>query len=92
MRESPALEIIEKLKKQKAKVSYYDPLVSFLKIGNIDLKREKLTSAKLKEFDCVLVATDHSSFDYRFIQKNANFIFDTRNVYKGKNFSNIERL
>lgn len=91
LRESPALDVIDNLQKKKAKVSYYDPLVTYLKINRIDLKRIELTKNNLKIHDCVVIVTDHSGLDYSFIAKTAKIIFDTRNVYK-KDYDNVKRL
>ncbi len=91
LRESPALEIIEELKRRKVEVRYYDPLIPYLKIGNINLKRISLTASNIKKYDCVVIVTAHSKVDYKSIRENARLIFDTRNVYK-KNFDNVVRL
>ena len=93
LRESPAFEIIDLLKKLKAKISYYDPYFSYLKIDGIDLKCVKFDRNTLKSFDCVVIVTDHSNVDYQFIAKNSKLIIDARNVLKDvKNRSNIIRI
>ncbi|MCX5714084.1 MAG: nucleotide sugar dehydrogenase [Candidatus Omnitrophica bacterium] len=90
LRESPAFEIIDLLKKLGAKVSYYDPYFSYFKVDGIDLKCVKFDKKTLKYFDCVVIVTDHSNVDYRFIAKNSKMIVDTRNALKGvKNRTNI---
>jgi len=91
LRESPALDIIEKFSQKQAKVDYFDPLVPYLKINGIDLKRINLTKNDLKNYDCVVLITDHQEIDYQFIRKNAKAVFDTRNVYKRK-YSNVIKL
>ena len=91
LRESPALDIIEELRKRKAKVSYFDPLIPYLRIGNINLKSISLSRSNLQKYDCVVIIANHSSINYDFLRKNAKLIFDTRNAYK-KNYSNIVRL
>jgi len=50
-----------------------------------DLKMESvpLTKKTLKEYDCVVIATDHSCYDYEFIVNNAQLVVDTRNATKG---------
>ncbi len=90
LRESPALEIIEKLQK-KAKVDYSDSLIPYLDINGINLKSISITPENLKKYDCVLIITDHTRVDYKKIKKYAKLIFDTRNVYK-KDYSNVRRL
>ena len=91
LRESPALEIIEFLQHAKAKVSFCDPYIPYIKLNDINLKGVALNQANLKKFDCVLLITDHSDVDYTMVQKNAKLIFDTRNVYKAK-FDNVVKL
>lgn len=91
LRESSALEIIESLVEKGAAVAYYDPLFPYLKIHKIDLRRAALTAEGLARYDCVAIVTDHSSLNYRLIQKNAQLVFDTRNVYKD-NYDNVVKL
>jgi UDP-N-acetyl-D-glucosamine dehydrogenase len=91
LRESPALEIIEYLQHAKAKVSFCDPYIPYIKLNDINLKGVALNPANLKKFDCVLLITDHSDVDYAMVQKTAKLIFDTRNVYKAK-FNNVVKL
>jgi UDP-N-acetyl-D-glucosamine dehydrogenase len=92
LRKSPALDIIEILKKKNIPVSYYDPLIPYLKLNHIDLKSVEPNRKMLRRFDCALIVTDHSCVDYDFILNNAKLIFDTRNVYRNKNAKNIFRL
>jgi len=91
LRESPALEIIEYLQHRKAKVSFFDPYIPYIKLNGINLKGINLTKDNLKKFDCVVLITDHSDVDYGFVRNNAKLIFDTRNVYKGS-FANVVKL
>jgi UDP-N-acetyl-D-glucosamine dehydrogenase len=91
LRESPALEIIEYLQQAKAKVSFSDPYIPYIKLNGIHLKGTELNKSNLKKFDCVILITDHSDVDYSFVQRNARLIFDTRNAYKGK-FDNVIKL
>jgi UDP-N-acetyl-D-glucosamine dehydrogenase len=92
LRKSPALDIIEILKKNRTYVSYYDPLIPYLKLSNISLKSIDLKKVKLSTFDCVVIVTDHSFLDYRYILNNSKLIFDTRNVYKNITNNKIFRL
>lgn len=91
LRESPALEIIEHLQKIGASVNFYDPFIPYLKIHEINIKSVKPDCHNLKSFDCVVVITDHSAVDYKFIKKHSSMIFDTRNIYK-KDEEGVERL
>lgn len=92
LRKSPALDIIEALQKKKVEVSYCDPLIPYLKLNRINLKSISLKKEKLNKFDCVVIATDHSSVDYGFILRNSRLIFDTRNVYKSIKNNKIIKL
>jgi len=93
LRKSPALDIIDIFQRKNIDVSYYDPLVPYLKIYNINLKSVKLKKpGLLSKFDCVVIATDHSSVDYDFILRNSRLIFDTRNVYHNVKNNKVIRL
>jgi len=92
LRKSPAIDIIEILKKKGAAVAYYDPLIPFLKLSRINLKSIALAKGSLPKFDMVIIATDHTSLDYGFILKESQCIFDTRNVYKNITNGRIFRL
>ena len=82
IRESPALEVISHLLKAGAEVSYSDPFVPSLKIGQATLKSQALTAGFIKKHQCVVVVTDHSAFDYGNIVSAAKIILDTRNVLR----------
>jgi UDP-N-acetyl-D-glucosamine dehydrogenase len=82
LRKSPPLDIIQEFQKKGIFVSYFDPLIPYLKLGTINLKSIEFKKDILRKFDCVIIATDHTSVDYDFLLKNAMLIFDTRNVYK----------
>ena len=88
LRESPALDIIEGLYKKRIKVDFFDPLIPYLNIGGLRLKRISLRRTSLEKYACAVVATDHDDVDYKLIQENSRLVFDTRNVYKNK-FSNV---
>lgn len=92
LRKSPSIDVINSLKRQGVKVAYSDPLIPFLKLADINLKSLKLNNKVINQFDCVLIATDHSGVDYAAILKNAKLIFDSRNIYKGKNKNKVTRL
>jgi UDP-N-acetyl-D-glucosamine dehydrogenase len=92
LRKSPSIDVINSLKRQGAKVSYSDPLIPFLRFKGLDLESVQLSAEKIKAFDCCLIATDHSQVNYAFLLKNAKFIFDSRNVFKGKHTEKVERL
>lgn len=86
-RESPSLKIIDKLLKLGANVDYSDPFVPKIprmRNYNIKLKSIALTSKLVNDFDIVLLVTDHDSFDYKMIQKNAKIVIDTRGSFSLK--------
>ena len=85
MRESPSVELIEKLGKLGAKVDYSDPHIPVfphIRRGRYDLKSVAITPASLKKYDAVLLATNHDAFDYKLIARHAKLIVDTRGVYR----------
>lgn len=82
LRKAPSLKLIELFKQRHAKVDYHDPLVEYLKIGGLDMLSVPLTPARIKSYDAVIVAVDHSRVNYALIKKHAKLIFDTKNVYK----------
>ena len=47
---------------------------------DLKMKSKPLTAATLKKYDCVLIATNHSDYDYKWIVKNAQLVVDTRNA------------
>lgn len=93
-RESPALRVIEILKREKADVDFYDPWVSQYKyMGETYVGIEELNPEVIKSYDLVMITTAHTNMDYDMVQKNAVVIFDTKNVMKDiKERDNIEVL
>lgn len=79
-RDSPALKIIEILRKQGAAVTYHDPYVPSLVMNGRTLFSELLTAEALAGSDCVVIATNHSSFDYDWVVRHAQRVFDARNA------------
>src|SRR5437868_1624647 len=84
LRESPALTIIELLQKEGAEVSYNDPYFPFVGRGRrYDLQMHSTPLEKIPEFDCVLIVTDHSDYDYPAIVRQAKLVVDSRNATRG---------
>jgi len=84
LRESPALTIIELLQKEGAQVSYHDPYFPFIGKGRkYDLQMNRSELKNLSDYDCVVIVTDHSDYDYGRIVKEAQLVVDTRNATKG---------
>jgi UDP-N-acetyl-D-glucosamine dehydrogenase len=84
LRESPALTIIEELQRRGAEVSYNDPY--FPKVGRgrkYNLQMQCTPLDNLGGFDCVLIVTDHSTYDYRKIVNESQLVVDTRNATQG---------
>jgi len=84
MRESPSVEIMSQLQNMGATIEYSDPHVPlFPKMRNyqFDLESSELTVDKLKQFDCVVLATDHDLFNYGLIAQHASLIVDSRGRY-----------
>ncbi|MGA2569844.1 MAG: nucleotide sugar dehydrogenase [Terracidiphilus sp.] len=92
LRESPSLTIIELLQKRGALVEYNDPF--FPSVGHGRKYALNMTCTPLKkipEFDCVVIVTDHSQYDYRDIVAKAKLVVDTRNATKGVESEKIVR-
>ncbi len=80
LRESPALDIIHLLRAKGARVSYHDPYVPEVRVDEARLTGVSDLPAALAESDCVIVATDHSSYDWEQIRARAGLIVDTRHA------------
>ena len=92
LRESPSLTIIELLQREGAQVSYNDPYFPSVGRGrHYDLQMKNTSLDKLGEFDCVVIVTDHSDYDYKKIVKQAKLVVDSRNATKGMEAANIVR-
>jgi len=84
LRESPSLTIIELLQKEGAQVSYHDPFFPMIGKGRkYDLQMKRAPLENLGQYDCVLIVTDHSEYDYRGIVQESQLVVDTRNATKG---------
>ncbi|MCD6311387.1 MAG: UDP-N-acetyl-D-glucosamine dehydrogenase, partial [Elusimicrobia bacterium] len=82
--------IIGELDEMGADVRWFDDLITY---GEVPGKRiKKLSAGSLKKADLVVIATDHSHFDYDFILKNSKRIFDLRNTLSGKKSKKIFKL
>jgi UDP-N-acetyl-D-glucosamine dehydrogenase len=87
-RESPSLKIITLLQEKGAKVSYNDPHIPELgptrEYPGFIIRSVPLSARRLKTTDAVIIATDHSAYDFDWIVKNSRLVVDTRNVIKKK--------
>jgi UDP-N-acetyl-D-glucosamine dehydrogenase len=80
VRNSPAVKVLELLQEQGVEATYHDPLFPRLRVGEAELESLPLTAETLAGADCVVVHTDHASFDYDWIAEHARLVFDTRNA------------
>jgi UDP-N-acetyl-D-glucosamine dehydrogenase len=84
MRESPSLKIIEQLTLRGAKVDYNDPhfaQIPKLRHYNFEgMKSMPIDSKSLASYDCVLIATDHTTYDYAMVVESSQLVVDTRNA------------
>jgi UDP-N-acetyl-D-glucosamine dehydrogenase len=90
LRESPALDVMLLLKRRGARLSYSDPFIPRLALEGLDLRSEPAETAAAA--DCVVIITDHSTFDYGALVERAELIVDTRNALKGVYSEKIVRL
>lgn len=93
MRESPSVTLMDKLINKGADVDYSDPyLPAFPKMRkyHFDKTSVEVNAETIRDYDCVVIATNHDDFDYGLIQNNARMIVDTRGVYRDQ-FANVVR-
>ena len=82
-RESPSFRLIELLEERGVLVDYNDPYIPNapkMRKHKVEKVSVELTAGNLAKYDCVLIATDHSSYNAAFIVENSNLIIDTRNL------------
>jgi UDP-N-acetyl-D-glucosamine dehydrogenase len=92
LRESPSLTIIELLREKGAVVAYNDPYFPTVGHGrHYALNMTNTPLENLDQYDAVMIVTDHSSYDYPAIVKQAQLVVDTRNATKGINSPKIVR-
>ena len=93
-RESPAIRVIEELRKEGARIRFFDPYVPRYRFKGAWYEGEgQLTASLVEEADIVVITTAHTTVDYAFVQRHAKAIFDTKNVTKSlQDRDNIEVL
>ncbi len=92
LRESPSLTIIELLRAEGAEVVYNDPYHPTVGRGrHYNLNMSSTPIENLDQYDCVLIVTDHSDYDYEQIVRESRLVVDTRNATKGIKAANIVR-
>lgn len=86
-RESPGVKILDLLLQRGAWVDYHDPHIPHCRgmrhYPHLDLGSVPLTAETLASYDCVVLVTDHSAYDYPWIARHARLIVDTRNAFRG---------
>lgn len=87
-RESPSFELMDQLLKKGARVTYNDPHIATLPRMRHwphlePLQSRPLSADYLASQDCVLIATDHTAYDYEFVVRHSRLVIDTRNATKG---------
>ncbi len=83
VRESPSLELIELLRDKGAHVDYNDPYIPMThkqRKYDLQMKSKKLSAGMLKKYDAIVIATNHSDYDYNWIVQNSKLVVDTRNA------------
>jgi UDP-N-acetyl-D-glucosamine dehydrogenase len=86
LRESPSVAIIEELRRRGARVDYNDPFIPSThpqRRHDLRMKSVSLSPRKLEHYDLVLIATDHSVYDWNLIVRHSRLIVDTRNATAG---------
>ncbi len=92
LRESPALTVIEVLRREGAFVSYNDPYIPHIGRGRkYDLGMNPAVLDDLDRYDCVVILADHSDYDYPRIVREARLVIHTRNATRGIIASNVVR-
>jgi UDP-N-acetyl-D-glucosamine dehydrogenase len=84
LRESPSLSIIEMLQQEGSAVSYNDPFFPTVGRGrkyNLNMESQPLDN--LGGYDCILIVTDHTSYDYARIVDQSKLVVDSRNATRG---------
>jgi len=82
-RESPALKVLDLLEGDGAFVDYHDPHVPSFRDQNGKLRHSvPISSSALREADCVIVTTGHSTVDWAHVVRHARLVIDTRNATK----------
>jgi UDP-N-acetyl-D-glucosamine dehydrogenase len=94
LRESPALDVMGLLIAKGAQVSYHDPFIPIIRHDALNLKSVVDVSEAISAADCVVIITDHQTYDYKKLVKQAKLVIDTRNATGkvGKNLKNVVRL
>ena len=92
VRESPALDVYSLLEAKGAKVSFHDPFVSEIRFDSRMETTIDLDLKMLDAYDCVVITTNHSEYDFKAIVENSRLVVDTRNATAGIDSEKVKRL
>ncbi len=94
LRESPALDVIHLLKEKGARVSYHDPYIRHIAHDDWEMNSVPDALAAVRQADCVVIVTNHKSYDYAALLEQARLIVDSRNALgaAGKHHPKVVRL
>jgi UDP-N-acetyl-D-glucosamine dehydrogenase len=90
--ESPALRVMNVLRRNGANVAYHDPYVSELMLNGDLLARNQLTERSVEAADCVAILTPHRAYDLDWIARHARMVFDAQNAFGPDRRPNVVRL
>jgi UDP-N-acetyl-D-glucosamine dehydrogenase len=92
VRESPAIGVLNALKKRGAHVAFHDPFIRAITTDGLSLERTDLTGRSVARADCVALLTPHRTYDLDWIAETASLVFDARNAYESDRYPNVVRL
>jgi UDP-N-acetyl-D-glucosamine dehydrogenase len=90
--QSPAVQVMQILRRRKATVSFHDPFIERVTLGAETLDRTELTQRTVAGADCVALLTPHDSYDLEWIAERARLVFDARNAFGQARRDNVVRL
>jgi UDP-N-acetyl-D-glucosamine dehydrogenase len=92
LRESAAVEVLARLARKGARVSFHDPFVPEIRDHALSLRRSVLSRPALEAADIVLLLTPHSSYDLDLFARHARLLFDARNAIGGRSSGTLVTL
>jgi UDP-N-acetyl-D-glucosamine dehydrogenase len=92
LRESAAVQVLARLARKGARISFHDPFVDEIRDHGLSLRRSALTRSALKAADIVLLLTPHSTYDVDVIVSHAQLLFDARNATGGRRAGTVVTL
>jgi UDP-N-acetyl-D-glucosamine dehydrogenase len=90
--ESPALKVMSILERRGADVSFHDPHIESVRVGDSARHGIDLTQSVVSSADCVALLTPHHAYDLEWIAERARLVFDARNAYGQERRENVVRL